>query len=103
MGSNFEKTAEQLIKADPVEKSLAKSKKATISSTLWGRGTDTWVEFQWYNVKEYNKLSDAQKKELGDWRKSAAGQAAIKASTEACKKRKKISGVHAGGKRPTKK
>lgn len=60
MGSDLEKTAEHLMKVDPVEKSLAKSKKTTISSTLGGRGTDTGVEFRWYNVKEYSKLSDDQ-------------------------------------------
>ena len=73
MGTDFEKTAEHLMKADPVEKSLAKSKKATISSTLGKQGTATGVEFRWYNGKEYTELSDAQKKELGDWRQSAAG------------------------------
>jgi len=45
LGSNFEKTAEHLMKSDPVEKTLAKAKKASISSTLGGRGTETGVEF----------------------------------------------------------
>jgi hypothetical protein len=45
MGSDFELTAEHLMKSDPVEKTLAKTKKVLVSSTLGGRGNDTGVEF----------------------------------------------------------
>lgn len=59
MGSNFVRTAEHLKKAGPVEKSLAKSKKMTISSTLAGKGDSTGVEFRWYTFREYKDLSNA--------------------------------------------
>ena len=64
MDSDFEKTAEHLIKSDPVEKSMSKSKKMTISSTLGGKGDSTGVEFRWYTMKEYKELLETQKQEL---------------------------------------
>ena len=51
MGSDFERTAEHLMKSDPVDKSMAKSKKMTISSTLGGKRDSTGVEFRWYTIK----------------------------------------------------
>ena len=45
MGFDFEKTAEHLMKSNPVEKSMSRSKKVTISSTLGGKGDSTGVEF----------------------------------------------------------
>ena len=96
MGSDFERTAEHLMKADPVEKSLSKSKKMTISSTLGGKGDSTGVEFWWYNPKEYKELSDSQKQELSDWRSSETGiayMAASKKAYESSKKQKNVSGV----------
>ena len=100
MGSDFDLTAEHLMKSDPVEKTLTKTKKGLISSTLGGRGNDTGVEFRWYSPPEFKKLTTAQKEELIAWRQSAVGKASIKASTDAYKKRKNesnISGLNADG------
>jgi hypothetical protein len=94
MGSDFERTAEHLMTSDPVEKSISKSKKITISSTLGGKG-DTGVEFRWYTMKEYKTLSEPQKIELGAWRSSEIGKASMAASKKAYDlKRKNVSGVN---------
>jgi hypothetical protein len=48
MGANFELTAENLLRADPVEKNKAKSKNrngVSISATLGGKGHKTGVEY----------------------------------------------------------
>ena len=76
---------------DPVERNQFKqsNRKITVSSTLAGRGTGTGVNLRWYPNWEYKKLDDKEKKELGDWRKTPVGEAAMKKSREeAAKKRK---------------
>ena len=97
-GSSFESTATHLMLADPVERNQSKqSRKISISSTLAGRGSGTGVDLRWYPNWEYKKLDDKEKKELGDWRKTPAGEAAMKKSREeAAKKRKPKSGSPGG-------
>ena len=51
------------------------------------------MDLRWYPNWEYKKLDDKEEKELGDWRKTPAGEAAMKKSREdAAKKRKPKSG-----------
>ena len=58
-----------------------------------GRGTGTGVDLRWYPNWEYKKIDDKEKKELGDWRKTPAGEAAMKKSQkDAAEKRKPKSG-----------
>ena len=90
-GSNFEDTATHLILADPVEKNQSEqnNRRITVSSSLAGRGTGTVVDLRCYLNWEYKKLDDKEKKELGYWRKTPAGDLAMKKSREdAVKKRK---------------
>ena len=94
-GSSFEDTATHLMLADPVERNQSKqnNRKTTVSSTLAERGTGTSVGLRWYSNWEYKKLDDKKKKELGDWRKTPAREAAMKKLQEdAAKKRKPKSG-----------
>ena len=64
-----------------------------------GRGSGTGVNLRWYPIWEYKKLADKEKKELGDWRKTPAGELAMKKLREDdSKKRKKPrSGVAGNG------
>ena len=92
MGANFELTAEHLLRADPVEKSKAKSKNrngASISSTLGGKGPKTGVEYRWYQGNEFSKLSEEQQDELRSWRSSAKGKAHIQKTKEEYQSNKK--------------
>ena len=79
MGMNFEKAATHLMLADPIEKSMVKSRKKrnhpTISSALSGRG-ETGVDFPWHNRSEFKALNADQKNELSTWRQMAHGKAA---------------------------
>ena len=89
--SNFEDTATHLMLVDPVEKNQSKqsNRKISVSSSLAGRGNGTGVDLRWYPTWEYKKLDEKEKKELGDWRKTPAGESAMKKLREdAAKKRK---------------
>ena len=75
--------------ADPVEKHKSKqTKKVTISSSLAGRGT-TGVDLRWYPNAEFKKLSDDQRNELMEWRKTPEGESAMKRSLEEARKKRK--------------
>ena len=88
-GSDFEETATHLMLADPVEKHKSKqTKKVTISSSLAGRGT-TGVDLRWYPNAEFKKLSDDQRNELMEWRKTPEGESAMKRSLEEARKKRK--------------
>ena len=92
MGMNFEKAATHLMLADPIEKSMVKSRKKrnhpTIFSALSGRG-ETGVDFRWHNRSEFNALTADQKDKLSAWRETAQGKAAMnKARAEFNAKRK---------------
>ena len=90
-GSNFEDTTTHLMLVDPVEKNQSKqsNRKISVSSSLAGRGSGTGVDLRWYPNWEYKKLDEKEKKELGDWRKTPAGESAMKKSREDALKRKK--------------
>ena len=99
-GSDFEETATHLMLADPVEKQhkSKQTKKVTISSSLAGRGS-TGVDLRWYPNAEF-KLSDDQRSELMEWRKTPEGESAMKRSLEEARtKRKRTpnSGGRGGG------
>ena len=95
MGMNFEKAATHLMLADPIEKSMVKSRKKrthpTISSVLSGRG-ETGIDFRWHNRSEFKALTADQKDELSALRETAQGKAAMnKARAEfnaKCKEKK---------------
>ena len=79
-GSTFEDTATHLMLVDPVKRNQSKqnNRKITVSSSLAGRGTGTGVDLRWYPNWENKKLDDKEKKEIGDWRKTPAGELATK-------------------------
>ena len=96
-GSDFEETATHLMLADPVEKHKSKqTKKVTISSLLAGRGT-TGVDLRWYPNAEFRKLSDDQRNELMEWRKTPEGESAMKRSLEEARKKRKHNPNPCGG------
>lgn len=96
-GSDFEETATHLMLADPVEKHKSKqTKKVTISSSLAGRGT-TGVDLRWYPNAEFRKLSDDQRNELMEWRKTPEGESAMKRSLEESRKKRKQNPGGRGG------
>ena len=103
LGSNFEATAAHLMLADPIETKLATSGRKRVSiSSLSGRG-GTGVDLRWYTMDEFKKLTSEQKSELGRWRRSEAGQAAIAESLakfkaeKATGKKRKSSEISGGG------
>ena len=79
-GSNFEDTATHLMLADPVKKNQSKqsNRKITVSSSLAVKGTGIGVDLKWNPNWEHKKLDNKEKKDLGDWRKTPAGEAAMK-------------------------
>ena len=90
-GVSFEDTTTHLMLAYLVKNNQLKqsNRKASVSSSLAGRGTSTSVTLRWYPNWEYKKLDDKEKKELGDWRKTPAWELAMKKLREDVAKKRK--------------
>ena len=71
---------------------------ANDSNALIGNQGPLGVDYQWHKPSEYQKLSNAKKKDLDDWRVTPGDQAATKKQLEEhfCSKRKaKVSSTKA--------
>ena len=102
IGMNFEKAATHLMLADPIEKSMVKSRKKrnhpTISSALSGRGK-TGVDFHWHNRSEFKALTADQKDELSALCETAQGKAAMNKARAEFNAKRKAKKLKEGGER----
>ena len=82
MRNNFDLAVTFLLPTDPIAKKIKatgdKRPNAEVSAVEMKQGTGTTgVELRYHSPADYIQLKDEQKKELKDWRTTAAGKAAM--------------------------